>query len=124
MLFGPQAQSTPLAALVFTVSFHTSLQPVPPLHSRERLGKRLGKRLMAGVCFLMACAALCGRHCGVCSAANAMAHASGLWAWRVLALAWRVLALAWQVLSTWQVRWQELVRRPRGHAMREFFEFK
>ena len=45
-------------------------------------------------------------------------------AWRVLALAWRVLALAWQVLCTWQVRWQELVRRPRGHAMREFFEFK
>jgi len=48
-----------------------------------------------------------------------MAHASGLWAWRVLALAWRVLALAWrvlalawQVLCTWQVRWQELVGRP------------
>jgi hypothetical protein len=67
-----------------------------------------------------------------------MAHATGLWpwrvlalawrvlalAWRVLALAWRVLALAWQVLCTWQVRWQELVWRPRGHAMREFFEFK
>ena len=63
----------------------------------------------------MAGAALCGR----CSAAHAMAHASGLWAWRVpalawrvLALAWRVLALAWQVLCTWQVRWQELVGRP------------
>ena len=57
-----------------------------------------------------------------------MANASGLWAWRVLALAWRVLALAWQVawqvLCTWQVRRQELVQRPRGHAMREFFEFK
>ena len=61
-----------------------------------------------------------GAWCGRCSATNAMANASGLWAWRVLALAWRVLALAWQVLCTWQVRWQELVRRPRGHAMREF----
>ena len=71
------------------------------LHPRERLGKRLGKRLVAGVCFLVACAALHGRHCGVCSAANAMAHASGLWAWRVLALAWQVPALAWQV--PWQV---------------------
>ena len=74
----------------------------------------------------MAGAALRGRWCGRCSqaTANAMANASGLWAWRVLALAWRVLALAWQVLCTWQVRWQELVRRPRGHAMREIFEFK
>ena len=60
-----------------------------------------------------------------------MAHATGLWAWRVLALAWRVLALAWrvlalawQVLCTWQVRWQELVGRARGNAMRDFFEFK
>ena len=62
----------------------------------------------------MAGAALHGRSYGRCFAANA----SGLWAWRVLALAWRVLALAWQV------RWQELVGRPRGHAMRELFEFK
>ena len=67
-----------------------------------------------------------------------MAHATGLWpwrvlalawrvralAWRVLALAWRVLVLAWQVLCTWQVRWQELVGRPRGNAMRDFVEFK
>ena len=72
-------------------------------HSRKRLGTRLGTRLIAGVCFLVACAALHGRHCGVCPAAHAMAraHASGLWAWRVLALAWQVPALAWQV--PWQV---------------------
>ena len=67
--------------------------------SRERLGKRLSKRLWAGRCFLVAGAALRGRHCGRCSAAHAVAHASGVWAWRVLALAW-------------QVRWQELVARP------------
>ena len=34
--------------------------------------------------------ALQHRHAYAC-----MANASGLWAWRVLALAWRVLALAW-----------------------------
>ena len=64
----------------------------------------------------MAGATLYGRWYGRCFAANAMANASGLWAWRVLALAWQVLALAWQVLCTWQ----ELV----GRAMCEFFEFK
>ena len=63
------------------------------IHSRRRLGTRLGTRLIAGVCFLVACAALHGRHCGVCSAAHAMAHASGSWAWRVLALAWQVPVL-------------------------------
>ena len=79
-----------------------------------------------GVCWRLhgRCLCLHGRCHGRCFVANAMAHATGLWAWRVLALAWRVLALAWQVLCTWQVRWQELVRRSRGHAMREFFEFK
>ena len=101
------------------------------LHSRERLSKRLSKRLRAGRCFLMVGAALHGRWCARCFAAHAMANASGLWAWRVLAPAWRVLALAWQVpapswqvLCIWQVRWQELVGRHRGHAMRELFEFK
>ena len=56
-----------------------------------------------------------------------MANASGLWAWRVLALAWQVLLPPWQVLlppwqmlCIWQERWQELVGRPRGHAMRDF----
>ena len=68
------------------------------------------------MCFLIADAALHGRWYGRCFAANAMANASGLWAWRVLALAWRVLSLAWQVLFVWQVRWQELVGRPGGAA--------
>ena len=56
-----------------------------------------------GVCWRLhgVCWRLHGRHCGVCFAAHAMAHASGLWAWRVLALAWQVPALAWQV--PWQV---------------------
>ncbi len=45
-------------------------------------------------------------------------------AWRWLARAWRVLVLAWQLLCTWQVRWQGLVGRSRGHATREFFEYK
>ena len=56
-----------------------------------------------GVCWRLhgVCWRLHGRDCGVCFAANAMAHASGLWAWRVLALARRVLALAWQAL--WRV---------------------
>ena len=66
----------------------------------------------------MAGAALHGRWYDRCFAANAMANASGLWAWRVLALAWQVLLPPWQVLCIWQERWQELVGRLRGHAMR------
>ena len=48
------------------------------------LGQTLEQTLMGWL--LMAGAALRGRHCGRCSAAHAMSHASGLWAWRVLAL--------------------------------------
>ena len=77
------------------------------------LSKRLSNRLRAGRCFLMAGAALHGRWCGRCFAANAMANASGLWAWRVLALAWRMLALAWQV------PWQALCSK--RHGKRQWF---
>jgi hypothetical protein len=73
-----------------------------------------------GVCWRLhgRCLRLHGRCHGRCFVANAMAHATGLWpwrvlalAWRVLALAWRVLVLAWQVLCTWQVRWQHTCLR-------------
>jgi hypothetical protein len=59
-----------------------------------------------GVCLRLhgRCLRLHGRCHGRCFAAHAMAHATGLWPWRVLALAWRVLALAWRVLAlAWQV---------------------
>ena len=81
----------------------------PSVHSRERLGKRL----IAGRCILMASAALHGRWCGRCSAAmpwqTPVVYGHGV-CWR---LHGRCFAHGrCDGRSLW------------GHAMREFFEFK